>query len=184
MSTATSQTYTKVPFAELQAYLQNTASAEEVNYIEVTDIEAETLASDTDGSSFGYRAPSGFGEVPALPVSITGLFNCFSGCKSLKKAPAIPEHVTSMLRCFSGCKSLTEAPIIPAGVIDMYGCFENCTSLTNVPNLPKGIVRMTDCFSGCAPLTAGSITVSHSELEYYREYAAEIGADPAWFQSE
>lgn len=161
MSTATSQTYTKVPFAELQAYLQNTASAEEVNYIEVTDIEAETLASDTDGSSFGYRAPSGFGEVPALPVSITGLFNCFSGCKSL-----------------------TEAPIIPAGVIDMYGCFENCTNLMNVPNLPKGIVRMTDCFSGCEPLTAGSITVSHSELEYYREYAAEIGADPAWFQSE
>ena len=66
----------------------------------------------------------------------------------------------------------------------MYRYFENCTNLTNVPNLPKGIVHMTDCFSGCENLTAGSITVPHSELEYYREHAAEIGADPAWFQNE
>ena len=40
----TPQMYTKVPFAKLSKYLAHTASAEEVNYIEVTDIEAEALS--------------------------------------------------------------------------------------------------------------------------------------------
>ena len=44
MNTQPSQPYIKVPFAKLQHYLHNTASAEEVNYIEVTDIEAEALS--------------------------------------------------------------------------------------------------------------------------------------------
>ena len=44
METSAAQTYTKVPFAELQDYLQNTASITDVNYIEVTDITAAKLS--------------------------------------------------------------------------------------------------------------------------------------------
>lgn len=44
METPAAQTYTKVPFAELQDYLQNTASITDVNYIEVTDITAAKLS--------------------------------------------------------------------------------------------------------------------------------------------
>ena len=43
----TPQMYTKVSFAKLSKYLAHTASAEEVNYIEVTDIEAEALSGNT-----------------------------------------------------------------------------------------------------------------------------------------
>ena len=44
METPAAQTYTKVPFAELQDYLQNTASITDVNYIEVMDITAAKLS--------------------------------------------------------------------------------------------------------------------------------------------
>ena len=113
MSAATSQKYTKVPFAELQAYLQNTASAEEVNYIEVTDIEAEALSSDTDGSYFGYRAPSELGEIlrehdkpvalklPGTVKNLQSMQNCFIDCTTLVSLAAIPDGVTSISYCFA-----------------------------------------------------------------------------------
>lgn len=44
METMPTQTYTKVPFSKLRTYLNKNASAEEVNYIEVTDIVAAKLS--------------------------------------------------------------------------------------------------------------------------------------------
>ena len=44
MKEASTPMYTKVPFAKLKDYLEKKASAEEVNYIEVTDIVAAKLS--------------------------------------------------------------------------------------------------------------------------------------------
>ena len=40
METMVAQSYTKVPLTKLRRYLNKNASAEDVNYIEVTDIAA------------------------------------------------------------------------------------------------------------------------------------------------
>ena len=44
METMVAQSYTKVPLTKLRRYLNKNASAEDVNYIEVTDIAAAKLS--------------------------------------------------------------------------------------------------------------------------------------------
>ncbi|MGI5174663.1 leucine-rich repeat domain-containing protein [Treponema sp. OMZ 840] len=175
--------YVKVPYAELETYLANTALSTKVNYIEVTGIIpaddfkgsggntsalgqkikthpakkiALKLPSEVEGLDSMFLCFNGCTNLVSLagiPSSVTNMSNCFRGCTSLTEAPAIPASVTNMSWCFENCTSLTEAPVIPANVTEMRGCFSSCTSLTKVPDIPSGVTDMSYCFSGCTGLT-------------------------------
>lgn len=210
METAAVQTYyVQIPFTELEDYLQNTASTEEVNYIEVTDIAAEALSEpdgplctllNESGKKVALKLPetvedlyimpncfegcTALVSLAAIPDGVVEIPYCFYGCTNLIKAPKIPDSITCMGGCFSKCTSLTEAPEIPDSVTDMRICFSGCTSLIEVPTMPRGVMDTNDCFNNCTSLTAGSITVPASELVNYQANASDVGADPAWFKSE
>ena len=160
--------YKKVPFEKLNAYL-STASASEVNYIEVTGLKASDLKGDR-GASW-KTSPLGkiLNENPSkkislkLPKEITGLTDmsaCFFNCKNLVQIPEIPNSVTHMGFCFGGCTSLTQAPVIQNGVTNMGCCFYNCTSLTQVPVIPNSVTNMEECFCGCTSLTQAPVIPS------------------------
>ena len=210
METPAAQTYTKVPFAELQDYLQNTASITDVNYIEVMDITAAKLSGKKisplgkmlkeSSKPIALKLPESIENLhsmencfsgctalsllAAIPDSVTNMSCCFRNCESLIKAPVIPDSVTDISWCFSGCTGLTEAPVIPDNVTNLRSCFSYCINLTKVPRLPKKLTDRIRCFVGCTSLTAGSITVPASELEKYRENASEMNASSEWFKSE
>mgnify|MGYP000219601474 FL=1 len=157
MNIPSPQPYTKVPFAELQAYLQNTASAEEINYIEVTDIEAAALFNDNRDLKT-VEHPSLLGKILKqsgkkvalkLPKTVENLYsmhNCFYGCTNLVSLESIPEGITDMNYCFHACTSLIKSPVIPKGVKRMYGCFSDCTNLMEAPAIPNGVEIMLGCF--------------------------------------
>ena len=159
--------YKKVPFEKLNAYL-STASASEVNYIEVTGLKASDLKGDIalDGNS----TPSALGKIfrdnaskkisLKLPKEITGLTDmsaCFLKCKNLVQISEIPNSVINMNCCFSSCTSLTQAPVIPNSVTNMSDCFYGCTSLTQAPVIPNSVTYMNSCFSGCTSLTQAPV---------------------------
>ena len=183
MNIAPPQPYTKVPFAELQAYLQNTASAEEVNYIEVTDIEAAALFIDDENweNLENFEKPSLLGKILKqsgkevalkLPKTVENLYsmhNCFWGCSTLVSLEAIPEGVVDMSYCFNKCTSLVEAPALPDSVTNMHCFFKDCTSLTAVPNIPDSVTDMRSCFNGCTSLT--SVTLKCGYLDGKFNYA-------------
>ncbi len=163
--------YKKVPFEKLNAYL-STASASEVNYIEVTGLKASDLKGDWDslktsplGEIFRYNASKKISL--KLPKEITGLTNmelCFYNCKNLVQISEIPNSVINMDCCFSGCTSLTQAPVIPNSVTYMGSCFSGCTSLTQAPVIPNSVTYMNTCFSGCTSLTTVTLKCSY---DYY-----------------
>ena len=174
--------YTKVSYTALDGYLQNTASASEINRIEVTDITnielqgsgvmssplclvlnnhptkkvalklPETVAGLTD-MSFCFAGCPSLTTLSSVPAGVTKIYNCFSGCTKLTTAPAIPSSVTDMQSCFTGCSSLTAAPVISAGVTNMQYCFNGCSSLTAAPVIPNSVTDLSYCFSGCTNLT-------------------------------
>ena len=166
MNIASPQPYTKVPFAELQAYLQNTASAEAINYIEVTDIEAEALFIDDENweNLENFEKPSLLGKILKqsgkkvalkLPKTVENLYsmhNCFWGCSTLVSLEAIPEGVVDMSFCFEACISLIKSPVIPKGVRDMTCCFFDCKHLLKAPIIHQGVEDMSQCFFGCINL--------------------------------
>jgi len=163
--------YKKVPFEKLNAYL-STASASEVNYIEVTGLKASDLKGDWASwktSPFGkilnYNASKKISL--KLPKEITGLTDmsaCFLKCKNLVQISEIPNSVINMDCCFSGCTSLTQAPVIPNSVTYMGSCFSGCTSLTQAPVIPNSVTYMNTCFSGCTSLTTVTLKCSY---DYY-----------------
>ena len=167
--------YKKVPFEKLNAYL-STASASEVNYIEVTGLKA----SDLRGEQAPWKtSPLGkiLNENPSknislkLPKEITGLTDmsaCFFNCKNLVQIPEIPNSVTNMEGCFyGGCTSLAQAPVIPNSVTNMFCCFSGCTSLTQAPVIPNSTTNMHECFDCCTSLTqAPSIPNSVTSMGY------------------
>ena len=155
--------YTPVAYDKLAEYLQNTASATDVNCIEVTGLQAEHLK----GDDSGYPPnPSPLGAIlqahPTKRVtlklggSVSALMDmpfCFYNCKSLVGVAAIPKGVKDMSYCFDSCTSLTQAPVLPESVMKMSGCFDSCTSLTKAPAIPKGVANMKSCFDSCTSLT-------------------------------
>lgn len=155
----TPQMYTKVSFAKLSKYLAHTASAEEVNYIEVTDIEAEALSGKhhNEPSPLGARLQaSGKHVALKLPETIENLYsmqNCFYGCTDLVSVAAVPKGVMEMTCCFAFCESLTKASVFPAYVVNMCACFAGCTSLIKAPALPADITSLAFCFADCKSLT-------------------------------
>ena len=159
--------YKKVPFEKLNAYL-STASASEVNYIEVTGLKASDLKGDI--SLDGISTPSALGKIfrdnaskkisLKLPKEITGLTNmelCFFDCKNLVQISEIPSSITNMFCCFAVCTSLTQAPVIPNSVTNMTFCFYGCTSLTQAPVIPNSVTNMRSCFCGCTSLTQAPV---------------------------
>ncbi len=155
MKTPAAQTYTKVPFAELQDYLQNTASITDVNYIEVTDITAAKLSGKEISPLGKILKASGKQIALKLPKSIENLHsmeNCFSGCTALSLLAAIPDSVTNMSCCFRNCESLIKAPVIPDSVTNMGHCFSGCTNLAKAPVIPHSVTSISCCFLGCSSL--------------------------------
>ena len=91
---------------------------------------------------------------PAIPSSVTDMFNAFYNCFSLSVAPAIPSGVTDMGSAFAGCSALTTAPEIPSSVTNLEAAFSQCTSLTVAPAIPSSVTDLYDTFWGCTSLTA------------------------------
>ncbi len=175
--------YVKVPYADLETYLRDTASSEKLNYIEVTGLIPKEAFKGSGGNpgDLGQKLkdhsdkkvalkiaayPEGVTDMgwcflgctslttaPDIPAGVTVMSGCFQDCESLTTAPAIPESVTDMSNCFASCKNLTRAPAIPKDVTDMSYCFADCTSLTTVPNIPVGVTVMFGCFQDCKNLT-------------------------------
>ena len=157
--------YTPVAYDKLAEYLANTASATDVNYIEVTGLQAKHLKGD---DSEHDPKPSPLGAIlqahPTKKValklggSVSALMDmplCFYNCTSLVGVEAIPKGVQDMTDCFDSCTSLTQAPVLPESVMKMNGCFRDCTNLTKAPAIPKGVkdMEMSSCFSSCTSLT-------------------------------
>ncbi|WP_206181971.1 InlB B-repeat-containing protein [Treponema medium] len=168
--------YTKVAYADLNAYLAAQPETNGIYYIEVTGLTAP----DVKGNSIGNSAsPLGqilnsnrqkkvalkFGTMPY----VTDMTNCFSGCTSLVQVSYIPNSVTDMWKCFKGCTKLEQVPNIPNSVTNMRWCFKGCTSLTSVPNIPDSVTDMTSCFNGCKSLT--SVTLKCGYLDGKFNYA-------------
>uniref|UniRef100_UPI000467629E leucine-rich repeat domain-containing protein n=1 Tax=Treponema pedis TaxID=409322 RepID=UPI000467629E len=175
--------YVKVPYADLETYLRDTASSEKLNYIEVTGPIPKEAFKGSGGNpgDLGQKLkdhsdkkvalkiaayPAGVTDMgwcflgctsltiaPDIPAGVTVMSGCFQDCESLTTVPAIPESVTDMSNCFASCKNLTRAPAIPKDVTDMERCFQDCTDLTTVPNIPVGLTNMGYCFYGCTSLT-------------------------------
>ena len=158
--------YTPVAYDKLAEYLANTASATDVNYIEVTGLQAKHLkGNDSDEHD---PKPSPLGAIlqahPTKKValklggSVSALMDmplCFYKCTSLVGVAAIPKGIKDMTDCFDSCTSLTQAPVLPESAKNMNGCFRDCTSLTKAPAIPKGVkdMEMSSCFSSCKSLT-------------------------------
>jgi len=175
--------YVKVTYTNLYDYLIYTASATDINYIEITDISAVSFTgSGTEASYLGEtlkRAPnkkvvlklpasvSGLTDMTlcflecsnlvglaAIPQGVTNMKSCFYNCTGLTKVPVIPASVTDMQTCFHRCVSLSAAPLIPASVRNMKGCFYKCTSLAAAPVIPDGAINMEECFRECHELVS------------------------------
>ncbi len=151
--------YTEVPHGQLEAYLAS-ASATEVNYIEVTGISAADLTgsygSPPDPGALGQKIKNNSAKKVALKLpsglSVTDMSACFSQCENLVSLENFPSGVTDMRACFYGCENLTTVPAIPATVTSMMECFRYCRSLTTVPNIPSEVYDMTRCFQYCEKL--------------------------------
>ena len=183
--------YTPVAYDKLAEYLENTASKTDVNYIEVTGLQAKHLKGD---DSEHDPKPSPLGAIlqahPTKKValklggSVSALMDmplCFYNCTSLVGVEAIPKGVQDMTDCFDSCKSLTQAPVIPKGVTKMSGCFRDCTSLTQAPVIPEGVENMKSCFSSCTSLTQApaSIPASVTNMSQCFENCASLTEAPA-----
>ena len=99
MKQARTPMYTKVPFSKLRRYLNKNASAEDVNYIEVTDIAAAKLSGKKISPLGKILEASGKPIALKLPEMIEDLHsmeNCFFGCTTLISLAAFPSGVTSI----------------------------------------------------------------------------------------
>ncbi|WP_428771157.1 leucine-rich repeat domain-containing protein [Treponema sp. HNW] len=168
--------YVQVAYTELDGYLANTASADKVNYIEVTGVSKEDIA----GKAVEFNAEAGelgkkiLAAAPKkvalkLPGKVAGLESMrlsFYLCTNLVSLAGIPASVKDMGGCFNGCTSLTKAPVIPANVTNINSCFFGCTSLTESPVIPASVTDMRWCFYGCTSLTqAPAIPASVTDME-------------------
>ena len=182
--------YTPVAYDKLAEYLANTASATDVNYIEVTGLQAKHLKGD---DSEHDPKPSPLGAIlqahPTKKValklggSVSALMDmplCFYNCTSLVGVEAIPKGVQDMTDCFDSCKSLTQAPVLPESVTKMTGCFRDCTSLTKAPAIPKGVDDMKSCFASCINLTqAPAIPEGVKDMSYCFQNCTSLTKAPA-----
>ena len=150
--------YVQVAFANLGTYLNKTASATEVNYIEVIGLtpgylKGNVSSSSKNPSSLGYVLKSNSSRKVALKLeaalSLTDMSYCFYNCESLVQVLGIPNSVQNMSYCFCGCKSLEQTSEIPDSVQNMSYCFTGCENLINAPKIPSSVQNMSYCFDSC-----------------------------------
>ena len=153
--------YVQVAFDYLNIYLTQIASASEINYIEVTGIQAGQLKGDgssstNKSSALGYILKSNPARRVALKlddiIGLTDMSYCFYECQSLVQVLEIPNGVQNMSYCFCGCKSLEQTPEIPDSVQNMSCCFIGCENLINAPKIPSSVQNMSYCFESCKSL--------------------------------
>ena len=174
-------TYVQVSYIRLKNYLLNTASADKVNYIEITGISKEDFA------GTGIANPGELCKrlkvaptkkvalkIQTYPADLTTMRFCFASCENLVELANLPASVETMPRCFAGCTELTAVPDIPANVRIMINCFKDCTKLTGVkltcdynPELISGTHAFSGAFKDCTALTDGGIKVPEA---YYGNY--------------
>ena len=166
--------YKQVAYADLATYLANTASATDINYIEVTGLTAEYLKGDVPNVKacpLGQKLNASDKKVALkLPKTVTGLTDMiysFLKCKNLVSVTEIPSSVTNMNACFKECKSLTTAPVIPSGVTDIRNCFNGCIALTSVMLKCNYRNNFTNIFKDCNALGEKSIKVPQSYYDAY-----------------
>ena len=175
--------FNTVPYDKLDDYLTNTASATDINYIELTgtippaDLKGEPVQrsklcaalnkhenkkvalklpesiAGLTDMSYCFDSCQNLVSLKAIPQGVTNMRDCFITCKNLTAAPVIPQGVTNMQDCFAVCKNLTAAPVIPQGVTNMESCFTFCEKLTAAPVIPEGVTNMLQCFYNCTNLT-------------------------------
>ena len=175
--------FNTVPYDKLDEYLTNTASATDINYIELTgtippaDLKGEPVQrsklcaalnkhknkkvalklpesiAGLSDMSYCFDSCKGLVSLKAIPQGVTNMRDCFITCENLTAAPVIPQGVTNMQGCFAVCKNLTAAPVIPQGVTNMESCFTFCEKLTAAPVIPEGVTNMLQCFYNCTNLT-------------------------------
>ncbi|MGP1459826.1 MAG: leucine-rich repeat domain-containing protein [Treponema sp.] len=184
--------YKKVPYSDLDAYLKDTASATETNYIEVTGLTKDALlAPATDPCELGkkikaygdkkvslklglpieglenmkssFRTLTNLVELDAIPDGVKDIEHCFEECTGLTTAPKLPSSVEKMERCFFKCTSLTEAPAIPSKVESIDAVFTDCTSLTKAPTIPANVKTMRSTFSHCSNLSEAPVIPAQVE---------------------
>ncbi|UTC44493.1 leucine-rich repeat protein [Treponema sp. OMZ 857] len=190
--------YTQVPFAQLDNYLNTTASDSTVNYIEVTGLTKEKLVgTKTEVSPLGKI----LNEHPSKKVALKfgtkieeleDMYKTFTGCTNLIRVSGLPEGVIYMTYCFADCENLMQAPVIPKSVEGMYQSFYGCTSLKTIVlkcnyNPEKDEDNdpyFEDAFAGCTALTAGGIKVPAGQLATYQANAAVMGVTEDKFAAE
>lgn len=165
----TGPNYVKVPYSQLQNYMQNTASETEVNYIEVTGVipKEDFKGSGRDAGELGKRIKSASGKKVALkietyPAGLTDMSGCFRECENLESLANLPEGVTSLQQCFYGCKNLVKAPVIPETVNMMAHCFYKCEKLKTGPDIPASVNIIQYCFRDCTQLKGVKLKCSYS----------------------
>ena len=94
-----------------------------------------------------------------LPVGITSLTSCYSGCKNLIYAPTIPNTVITLENTFNHCENLKESPVIPDSVSDMRLTFNFCKALEEAPELPtnNSLTQLYYTFQYCSSLTGAPV---------------------------
>ena len=153
--------YTQVAYgtngADLQAWLQNTASATDLNYIELTgvpNIVPGTAATNGKAGRLGeIIKESGKRVALKLPANVTEIDDrAFLGCTRLESIDlsACTSLTAIKLAAFTGCTSL-KAVQLPQSLttIDNF-VFKSCTALKEV-ELPQSLTVIgTDAFKGCS----------------------------------
>lgn len=89
---------------------------------------------------------------PALPNTITSMWETFGFCTNLETAPVLPDSVTSLHGTFGWCFKLKNVSKIPNNIISMESTFYDCSALKNIPEIPSTITYLTNTFYGCVSI--------------------------------
>ena len=170
--------YVKVPYDQLESYLEKKASDTELNYIEVTgnipkeDFKGVPYDSGNLGKKLkNYSSKKVALKIESYPADLTDMSDCFDTCNNLVLLENFPEAgLENLYGCFGDCVELTTVPDIPDGVKNMISCFEGCKKLTSVGKLPSSVENMNDCFKNCTNLASSpdipaSVTLMQGSFE-------------------
>ena len=153
--------YTQVAYgtngADLQAWLQNTASATDLNYIELTGVPNTvpgTAATNGKAGRLGeIIKESGKRVALKLPANVTEIDDrAFLGCTRLESIDlsACTSLTAIKLAAFTGCTSLKAVQLPQSLTTIGHFAFKGCKALKEV-ELPQSLTVIgTDAFKGCS----------------------------------
>ena len=153
--------YTQVPYgingADLQAWLQNTASATDLNYIELTGVPNIVPGNGGISGKAGRLGEiikeSGKRIALKLPANVTEIdLRAFLGCTRLESIDlsACTSLTAIKLAAFKGCTSLKAVQLPQSLTTIGISAFKDCKALKEV-ELPQSLTVIgTDAFKGCS----------------------------------